>query len=140
MDARSESFFPHVHPDLVKVLRAAAQNPQPFLVVYGLRTLTAEQEAVSTGHSQTLHSRHLPNAEGLACAVDVAALIAGKVSFAPGHEAIIFGGIASQMKAAALSLSVPIQWGGDPIGAWIPGVVSTFRDWGHFQLPWKEYP
>jgi peptidoglycan L-alanyl-D-glutamate endopeptidase CwlK len=140
VDARSESFFPRVHPDLVKVLRAAAQTPQAFEVVYGLRTLAAEAEAVATGHSKTLHSRHLPNAAGLSCAVDVAALIDGKVSFAPGHEEFFFGAIAAQVKAAAAKLEVPIQWGGDHVGAWTPGVVSTFRDWGHFQLPWLQYP
>lgn len=148
MDPRSENYLAHVHPDLVKVMRATAQTPQPFEIVYGIRTLAAEEQAVASGHSQTLHSRHLPqkqyadiaNPDGLSCAVDVAALIGGQVSFAPGHEAQVFGAIASQAKAAALSLGVKIQWGGDPIGAWVDGQVSHFRDWGHFQLDPSVYP
>lgn len=140
MDARSESFFPEVELDLVRVLRLAAQTPQSFIVVYGIRTLAAEAEAVASGHSKTMHSRHLPDTRGLAAAVDVAALIGGKVSFAPGNEAAVFGAIAAQIKAAAASIAIEIEWGGDAVGAWEPGVVSHFRDWGHFQLLWSQYP
>ena len=140
MDPRSEANLLKVHPDLARVIRGAAQTPQPFVVVYGIRTEDAEAEAVKTGHSTTMHSRHLPNDDGLACAVDVAALIGGQVSFAPGQEAAVFGAIAAQIKASADALGIPIQWGGSPVGAWTPGVVSHFRDWGHFQLPWREYP
>jgi len=132
----------HVHPDLVKVINSAAQSPQPFIVVYGIRTEAAEQAAVASGHSRTLHSRHLPQSHEhlLSCAVDVAAVTNGVVNFAPGHEASVFGQIAKQIQAAADTLKVPIQWGGAAIGAWIPGVPSHFRDWGHFQLPWAQYP
>ncbi|MGE0830221.1 MAG: M15 family metallopeptidase, partial [Hyphomonadaceae bacterium] len=35
------------------------------------------------------------------------------------------------MKAAASSLAVPLEWGGD----W-----ASFRDGPHYQLPWEEYP
>jgi peptidoglycan L-alanyl-D-glutamate endopeptidase CwlK len=137
-------YLDHVHPDLARVIRAAAQTPQPFVVVYGLRTETAEAEAVASGHSETLHSRHLPQAgeHALSCAVDVCAL---------GSEGVLdwtvadssggnFGRIAQQIQHAADALKIPIEWGGAAVGAWEPGVVSHFRDWGHFQLPWKEYP
>src|SRR5262249_13571444 len=99
MDARSESFLVHVHPDLAKVMREAAQYPQPFEIVYGIRTPQAEMEAVATGHSTTMHSRHLPNKDGVSCAVDVAALVNGSINFAPGHEAEVFTPIAEQVKA-----------------------------------------
>lgn len=132
MDARSEKYLPYVHADLVRVLRTAAQSPQPFVVVYGIRTLSAEQQAVATGHSTTMHSRHLADPiDGLSRAVDVAAMIDGKLSFAPGQEKAVFGAIADQILAAAQALAIPVEWGGD----W-----KTFKDWGHFQLPWKEYP
>lgn len=139
MDARSEALLAHVHPDLAKVIRSAAQSPQPFEVVYGIRTLAAEAAAVASGHSQTMHSRHLPDKhyataadpDGLSCAVDVAALVGGQVSFAPGHEQAVFGEIAAQVKDAAEALKIPVEWGGD----WV-----TFKDWGHFQLPWAQYP
>jgi peptidoglycan L-alanyl-D-glutamate endopeptidase CwlK len=139
MDDHSEALLAHVHPDLAKVMRAAAQTPQPFQIVYGIRTLAAEEQAVATGHSTTLHSRHLPdkgyatpeNPDGVACAVDVAALINGQISFAPGEEEQVFGKIAAQVKAAALELNILVEWGGN----W-----RSFKDWGHYQLPWKQYP
>lgn len=140
MDGASERKLLGVHFDLVRVMRLASQTPQSFEVTYGVRTLAEEQAAVASGHSKTLHSRHFANKLGFGCAVDTAALIDGRLSFAPGNEAAIFGAIAKQVKAAAASLNIPLEWGGDLIGAWTPGVVSHFRDWGHFQLPWKEYP
>jgi peptidoglycan LD-endopeptidase CwlK len=140
MDPRSETNLVSVHSALANVIRGAAQTPQPFIVVYGLRTLKAEQQAVASGNSQTLHSRHLPNKAGVSCAVDVAALINGEVSFAPHEEEEVFGQIAQQIMISAKALSVPVQWGGAKVGAWTPGVISHWRDWGHFQLPWKEYP
>jgi hypothetical protein len=84
-------------------------------------------------------------------AVDVAALENGVVSFAEGREALVFGQIATQVLAAAAALVATgsirsvagqpaIQWGGQPVGAWIDGVPSHFRDWGHFQLDPSAYP
>jgi len=131
-----------VHPDLIKVMEAAEQTPQPFEIVYGIRSKLGEMDAVSTHHSQTLHSRHLSQVKenNWSCAVDVAAVIDGKLSWAPGKEEEVFGQIAKQVLAAAAKLNIPVQWGGAAIGAWVPGVPSHFHDWGHFQLPWKEYP
>lgn len=131
-----------VHPDMVRVMEATEQQPQPFQIVYGLRSDAEEHAAVASHHSQTLHSRHLRQVHEHeeSCAVDVAALIGGKLSWAPGHEEKVFGQIAKQVLAAAQKLGVPVQWGGAAIGAWVPGVPSHFHDWGHFQLPWKEYP
>lgn len=131
MDARSETNLAHVHPDLAKVISAASQDPQPFVVTYGLRTEAAEKEAVATGHSQTMHSRHLANKQGMACAVDITPLDHGKLSFEAGHEAHFYGAIAIAIGAAAHALNIPVEWGGD----W-----KTFHDWGHFQLPWAKYP
>jgi len=131
MDSKSEAFLARVHPDLARVMRAAPQTPQPFVIVQGLRTLPAEQEAVATGHSTTLHSRHLANAEGVACAVDVAALVDGEANFAPGREEEVFGQICDQVQKGCDTTGIQTEWGGD----W-----DTFKDWGHFQLPWLGYP
>lgn len=156
MDPRSEANLKHVHPDLARVIRAAAQAPQPFLVDYGLRTVQAEAAAVASGHSETMHSRHLPDAHfgNVAMAVDVVNLLpGGRIDpiFAKGREAAVFGAIAQQVKAAARAAlaageirakpdgTPAIQWGGDPVGAWVDGVVSHFRDWGHFQLDPSAY-
>ena len=128
MDARSESSLEDVHPDLVRILRAAAaRSGDPFIVIHGLRTPEEERELVGKGASRTLHSRHLPGRDGLACAVDVAALVHGHVSW----QAAPYGRIAEAVKAAAHELGLPIEWGGD----W-----RTLKDLGHFQLPWSRYP
>jgi len=132
-----------VHPDLAKVVLSAAQTPVAFQVVYGIRTATAEAALVASGHSETLHSRHLPQAgeHGLACAVDVCVIgTGGQLDWAVANaQGGAFKQIASQIQHAADILNVPIEWGGAAVGAWTPGVVSTFHDWGHFQLPWEKY-
>lgn len=143
MDPKSEAYLTHVHPDLAKVMRGAAQTT-PFEICYGIRTLAAEAEAVRTGHSQTMHSRHLPSNtlayKGLACAVDVAHLTpeTGKIDWAPGHEATVFGAIAGAVLYASHQLGIHVEWG----GSWNETTVLTkgFRDFGHFQLPWSAYP
>ncbi len=134
----------YVHPDLAKVIHAASQTPVGFQVVYGVRTLLAEHQAVMEGHSETLHSRHLPQAKegGLSCAVDVCVVgsdgaLDWTVSDPTGGA---FGAVAKQIQHAADLLNIPIQWGGASVGAWTPGVKSTFHDWGHYQLPWEKYP
>jgi peptidoglycan L-alanyl-D-glutamate endopeptidase CwlK len=131
-----------VHPDLVKVLKAAAQTPQAFQAVYGIRTLAAEEKAVAEGHSETLHSRHLPDAHdsGLAMAVDIGVFIDGEYLGSGPDVPVAYGKAAGQIISAADFLGVAVQWGGQPVGAWIDGVVSHFRDWGHFQLDPAKYP
>jgi peptidoglycan L-alanyl-D-glutamate endopeptidase CwlK len=131
MDPRSEACLTVVEPDLCKVIRGAAQAPQPFEVTYGVRTVAAEAHAVATGHSQTMHSRHLPDRAGYAAAVDLTPLIDGELSFAAGEEARVYGQLATQIKASAKALGVVVEWGGD----WV-----SFKDWGHFQLPWATHP
>lgn len=132
-----------VHPDLVRVAQAASQTPQAFQIVYGIRTLAAEAQAVATGHSETMHSRHLPDAHygGHAMAFDFACLTNGAIDWTVANAT---GGIyciaATQILVAAERLGVKIQWGGQQTGAWTDGVVSHFRDWGHVQLDPSEYP
>jgi peptidoglycan L-alanyl-D-glutamate endopeptidase CwlK len=144
MDSRSEAMLIGVHPDLVKVMRAALQIPQAFIITYGVRTIAAEKIAVATGHSQTMHSRHLPQVgqHGYACAVDVDDAVNGHADpmFARGCEEAVFGAIAKQILDAAHGLNTAVQWGGQEVGAWTDGVVSHFRDWGHFQLDPSAYP
>lgn len=126
MDARSEANLARVHPDLVKAVRAAAQS-LPFLVIHGIRTADEEAKNVARGASQTMHSRHLPNHEGFACAVDFAALEDGHVTWDPKAYLPIWRAI----RAAGEALGVPVEWG----GSW-----KTLKDWGHVQLPWEQYP
>lgn len=151
MDARSEKTLVGVHPDLVNVMETAAQSPQPFIVYYGLRTVQAQREAVASGHSQTMHSRHLPDANfgNVAMAVDVMAGTGDP--YAKDRESVVFGRIAEQVHVAAVAAvaagklralpdgSPALQWGGQHIGAWRDGQVSGYQDWGHFQLDPSQY-
>jgi peptidoglycan L-alanyl-D-glutamate endopeptidase CwlK len=144
MDPKSEAYLVHVHPDLARVMRAAAQNT-PFEICYGVRTPEAEAAAVASGHSQTLHSRHLasktPAYAGLSCAVDVAHLTPATrvIDWAPGHEQMVFSAIATNVIFAAKQLGIPVEWG----GSWAENTevqAGHFHDFGHFQLPWSVYP
>lgn len=137
-----------VHPDLVKVAEAAAQTPQPFQIVYGIRTEAAEEAAVASGHSETLHSRHLAGGGlgpstaygGKACAFDFATLVDGEISWTVADPlGGAYGVAAGQILAAAAALGIKVQWGGAAVGAWTDGQVSHFRDWGHVQLDPSVY-
>lgn len=133
-----------VHPDLAKVISEAAQTPTHFIVVYGLRSEAEEAKAVATGHSQSMHSRHLPQPHqgGKSCAVDICVTDEdGKLDWTVADlQGGNFGEASKQILAAADKLGIPVEWGGSVVGAWAPGVVSHFRDWGHYQLPWAKYP
>lgn len=125
MDARSEANLTLVHTDLVRIVRLC---PAKFIVIEGLRTPAEEARMVAKGKSQTMHSRHLPNAAGVACAVDLLALDEHGAGtwLSPYYTAL-----AAAMKATAAQLSLPLEWGGD----W-----TTLKDMDHFQLPWATYP
>lgn len=121
--ARSEQRLVGVHPDLVRVVRAAlARSAVDFTVIEGLRTEARQRELVAAGASRTMRSRHLTGH-----AVDLAPVIAGQVrwDWPPFHQ------IAKAMKDAAAELGVAITWGGD----W-----KTFKDGPHFELDREAYP
>jgi peptidoglycan LD-endopeptidase CwlK len=133
LNARSEGNLLGVHPDLVSVVRRAfvlvtKQNPAlTFIVTEGLRTLARQKQLYASGASKTMNSRHIAPAGGLGHAVDLAPVLNGEVRW----DWPLFHQLADAMKAAALELNVPIEWGGD----W-----KTFPDGPHMQLPWREYP
>jgi peptidoglycan L-alanyl-D-glutamate endopeptidase CwlK len=112
-----------VHPDLVKVVKAAIKISEvDFTVLEGLRTLTRQKQLLAAGATRTLNSRHLTGH-----AVDLGALIGGTVRW----DWPLYFKIADAMKAAAADLGIPLEWGGD----W-----RTFKDGPHFQLPFASYP
>ncbi len=121
MDARSEKNLVGVHPDLVKVVRKAAEKFN-FVVIEGLRTKIRQLELVKAGASQTMNSRHLTGH-----AVDCAVLVAGKIRW----DWPLYAALAAAMKEAAKELNVAIVWGGD----W-----KTLKDGPHFELDKKFYP
>ena len=112
-----------VHPDLVKVVRKAAEMlAMDITVLEGTRTLDRQKKLLAAGASTTLKSRHLSGH-----AVDLGAIVEGAVRW----DWPLYFKIAAAVKAAARDLGIEIEWGGD----W-----KTFKDGPHFQLPWKAYP
>jgi len=129
LDARSEANLKQVHPDLVKVVRRAAEiTGVDFIVTEGVRTLQRQKQLVAKGASQTMRSRHLAGgALNVSHAIDLAAKVGGKVRW----DWPLYERLARAMKDAARDVGVPIEWGGD----W-----RSFKDGPHFQLPWSTYP
>lgn len=123
MNPRSEKALAGVHPDLVKVVRRAAEiSAVPITVLEGVRTLARQKQLLAAGASTTLKSRHLTGH-----AVDLAVIIGSQVRW----DWPTVGGVAKAMKQAAAELGVSITWGGD----W-----KSFKDGPHFELNWKAYP
>jgi peptidoglycan L-alanyl-D-glutamate endopeptidase CwlK len=113
-----------VHPDLVEIVKLAIQRTAvDFTVVEGVRTLAQQREYVTKGASQTMNSYHLPQADGLGHAVDLAPLMRGAI---PWNDWEAFADLAGVVKACAAELGVPVEWGGD----W-----KSFKDGPHFQIP-----
>ncbi len=128
LSPRSLSRLVGVHTDLVAIVQLAIQRTLvDFTVVEGVRTIAQQRENVAKGASQTIASYHLPQADGLSHAVDLAPLIGGAI---PWSNWQAFADLAQVVKACAAELGVPVEWGGD----W-----KTLKDGPHFQIPrdWK---
>ena len=140
---RDVAMLEGVHPDLVGIVaRAADLSPIPSRVFEGARTVERQRTYVRRGVSRTMNSRHIAGANGVCHAVDL--VLAFDVDgdgdidgadhwAAPGSAqgADAWRRLETAVKAAARELGVPVEWGGD----W-----PSFRDYPHWQLPWKAYP
>lgn len=128
-----------VHPDLVRVVkRAAEMGGVTFMVLEGVRTIEKQREYFNAGKSETMNSRHLPKAAAgqprpVSHAVDLAPMIDldGDGDLDVSWNPKDFRPIAVAMKAASLKIGVPIAWGGD----W-----KSFVDMPHFELARSSYP
>lgn len=110
-----------VHPDLVRIIKKAAEITKvEFAVIEGLRTLERQKQLVAAGASKTLKSRHLTGH-----AADVVPLVDGRIRW----DWPLYHKLAPFIKAAARAENVPIEWGGD----W-----KSFPDGPHWQLPKKK--
>jgi peptidoglycan L-alanyl-D-glutamate endopeptidase CwlK len=112
ISARCELRLAGVHPDLVRVVRRAAEGGALFRVVEGLRSQERQRDLVASGASQTMVSRHLTGH-----AVDLAPVVDGVVSWDWEH----FFPLADAIADAARKEGVPLIWG----GAW----GRTVQDW-----------
>jgi peptidoglycan L-alanyl-D-glutamate endopeptidase CwlK len=130
---RSRSKLAGVHPELVGVVeRALALSSVDFAVTEGVRSYDRQVKLRAEGKSQTLNSKHLPQKDGFAHAVDVMAVgdldgdgdvdahDKGRTWDREQYEAI-----AKAFDQAALERGVAIRWGGR---------FKSFFDAPHFEL------
>ena len=108
--SRSITRLQQCHPDLRRVVEHAITiTPIDFTVTETLRTLKHQKELVAIGASKTLDSRHLAHpSDGLSRAVDLAALLNGKVRW----DGPLYYEISEAMQKAAKACNVVITWGG----------------------------
>ena len=119
---RSKKNLKQVHPDLVKVMKAAIKiTPIDFGIIEGLRTYERQEKLYATGASWTMKSKHLANADGLSEAVDIAAFVDGQLRW----DWPLYDQLAVVIKQVAEDLGIKIIWGGD----WL-----KYRDGPHYQL------
>lgn len=91
------------------VQRAIVYSATDFAVNQGLRTLADQKLAVTSGHSRTMKSKHLVQPDGFVWAVDLVAVVKGKVSW----DFNKYGAIAQAMDKAATELGIEhhVRWG-----------------------------
>lgn len=122
LNERSEKALVGVHPDLVAVVRRAAEiMPGGFIITEGMRSKERQRELFAKGLSKTMNSRHL-----VGLAVDFAPLIDGDVTW----KWPAFPPVANAFKQAAKELNIAIEWGGD----W-----RKFKDGPHIELSRSVY-
>lgn len=123
LSKRSLSRLDGVHPDLVKVVKRAIEISRvDFGVSEGVRNKERQREMFKTGKSHTLNSKHLPQPDGYAHAVDLFVIGAdGKATW----EHKYFRLAIQAMMTAAIELDVQIKAG---------GLWRDFLDSPHFEL------
>ena len=146
LNSSSKAKLKGVHPDLVRVVNRCAKDwadkQFTFGLTCGVRTLEEQKVLVKKGASKTLKSRHIPAKNGYSHAVDVVAMLDGKVRWDWG----LYIKIANAIKDAAIKEKVPVEWGGtwkllNNVNSSLSAadLSRTFPDGPHFQLPVNQY-
>lgn len=122
LNKRSIINLQNVHPDLVKIVKQAAElNPQAgAVVIQGGRTLAQQKRNIAKGVSWTLNSKHLKQKTGYYHAVDIAIIRNGRLI----NDLRYYDDFAATMKTVAKGNNVCIIYGGD----W------RFRDGYHYEI------
>ena len=111
LNKRSIINLQNVHPDLVKIVKQAADlDPQAgAVVIQGGRTLAQQKRNIAKGVSWTLNSKHLKQNTGYYHAVDIAIIRNGRLI----NDLRYYDDFASTMKEVAKVNNVCIIYGGD---------------------------
>lgn len=105
---RSEANLTQLWPGGVKIARRALANSTvDFSVFETLRSLERQRKLVASGASRTMNSRHLPNAEGLADAMDLVPYVDGNLQW----QMPLCIQVAIAVREAARHFKVELVWG-----------------------------
>jgi len=129
---RSKDRLATCHPDLL-VIFAEVVRTWDCTIIEGARTREQQAEYVRAGKSKTMHSKHLPQADGLSHAVDVAPY---PIDWDDSRGFAYFAGyvkaVAERLREQG-RIAHDLRWGGDWDG---DGNVRehSFFDGPHFEL------
>lgn len=140
--AAEESKLKRLHPDLVKVVRKADALGATFRVGETTRSVAQQKKNIANGVSWTMRSRHLPEKDGLARAVDLLCLLDGKVTWSwPPYRALakVMFEAAKECGLVTDGGIVKMRWGGRWANTW-EGPLSKQADGPHFELDRRWYP
>lgn len=118
-----------VHPDLQRLFREVLKHID-CSILDGVRTLEEERAYVHSGASETLHSKHLPQADGLSHAIDAAPYPQRWNDEAWKKNQLYFGGF---VLGVASQMGINLRWGGNWTGDNDPE-HNRFDDLEHFEL------
>jgi len=127
LSSKSLSRMDGVHPDLITVIeRAIELTPYDFGISEGVRSVEEQRKNLEAGKSQTMDSKHLPQADGFGHAVDLFVLVEGKATW--DHK--YFRKVVQAVFTAAIELGVQIEAG---------ALWRDFIDSPHIQLNGDYY-
>ena len=128
LSSRSKAKLLTTVPSLQNIIQTAMSwQVMDFAVICGVRTLQEQKDLVEKGFSRTLNSKHLPNAQGLSQAIDIAPY---PIDWSD-HKA--FHRLAGIIQAAASQRNIDIRWGGDWDGD-NDTHDQSFIDLPHFEI------
>jgi peptidoglycan L-alanyl-D-glutamate endopeptidase CwlK len=108
--AGSKKKLEALEPNLKRVCERAIQlSTVDFTVYETIRTPERQAELVAQGFSQTLHSKHLAQSDGLSHAADLVPWNNGAPDW---KDSAGFRAIAAAMFRAAIDLGVQVRYGG----------------------------
>ena len=119
LSTRSLGRLEGVHPAMAGTVKMAIKRTKiDFGVTCGLRTVDEQKRLVASGRSQTMNSKHIPQADGMSHAVDLVAYDGPS----PVWELNMYDDICDAMAAAAREVGCNIKWG----AAWSEGSITGY--------------